>query len=236
MTEILGTVSGYVWDDDGFVFNVVVTISNVENAMYNYTGISSLQLIGRYEITGVQPGNYVAYAEKRGYDGGHYLGVVKVVRGSTALVNFTLEKQPASLVGTIYLDGKDPLDEVKVTLSSNDGMAPMYTFTDSNGNYTFTGLSAGTYTVTFEKDEFESETRALNFDPYEDKRIDLSLSRVEIERTEVLFGYDLTHSLMIIALGIGFTIVLLGVIINFITNKKPELLSPMEKNDEKKED
>ncbi|MCE5296252.1 MAG: carboxypeptidase regulatory-like domain-containing protein [Euryarchaeota archaeon] len=232
MTEVLGTVSGYVTDDDVPVFNVVITISN---EMYNYTG-TSVQPFGRYEITGIQPGIYVAYAEKRGYDQSNYLAPIVVARGSAVSINFTLEEQPASLVGTIDMDNNDPLDEVKVTLSSNDGIATMYTFTDSNGNYSFTGLSAGTYTVTFEKDGFETETRTMTFDPYDDRRIDLTLTRVEVEGAEVLFGYDLAHSLMIIALGVGIAIVLLGVIINFITNKKPELLSQMEKDDEKKED
>ncbi|MFA5312847.1 MAG: carboxypeptidase-like regulatory domain-containing protein [Methanomassiliicoccales archaeon] len=232
MTEILGTISGYVTDDDGPVFNVVIMISN---KMYNYTGIS-VQLFGHYEISGIEPGIYVAYAEKRGYDRGNYLEPIVVTRGSSVLINFTLEEQPATLVGTIDMNDNDPLNEVKVTLNSNDGITPLYTFTDSNGNYTFMGLSAGTYTVTFEKEGFESLTRTLVFDPYEDKRIDITLVRVEIEEAEVLFGYDLTHSLMIIGLGVGLVMVLLGVVISFISNKKPSVLSQMEKETEKKED
>jgi cytoskeletal protein RodZ len=46
-----------------------------------------------------------------------------------------------------------PLSSVKVTI---DGLT---TYTDANGNYGFEGLTPGTYTVTFEKDGYETETR-----------------------------------------------------------------------------
>lgn len=46
-----------------------------------------------------------------------------------------------------------PIAGVKVTI---DGLV---IYTDANGNYNFTELSPGSYTITFEKDGYETVTR-----------------------------------------------------------------------------
>lgn len=46
-----------------------------------------------------------------------------------------------------------PLSGVKVTINS------LVTYTDAGGNYGFTGLSPGSYTITFEKDGYETLVR-----------------------------------------------------------------------------
>jgi len=46
-----------------------------------------------------------------------------------------------------------PLSGVKVTI---DGLV---TYTDAGGNYGFEGLAPGSYTITFEKDGYETEVR-----------------------------------------------------------------------------
>ena len=46
-----------------------------------------------------------------------------------------------------------PLSGVKVTI---DGLVA---YTDAGGNYVFTGLTPGSYSVTFEKDGYETEVR-----------------------------------------------------------------------------
>ncbi len=45
------------------------------------------------------------------------------------------------------------LQGVKVTI---DGLT---TYTDASGNYGFTGLTPGSYTITFEKEGYETEVR-----------------------------------------------------------------------------
>lgn len=46
-----------------------------------------------------------------------------------------------------------PLSGVKVTI---DGLT---TYTDASGNYGFTGLTPGSYTITFEKEGYETAVR-----------------------------------------------------------------------------
>jgi len=60
----------------------------------------------------------------------------------------------ANLSGVVTdADTGSPLSGVKVSI---DGLA---TYTNSSGVYAFEGLTPGSYTVTFEKDDYYTETR-----------------------------------------------------------------------------
>jgi len=60
----------------------------------------------------------------------------------------------ASLYGVVRdAETGSPLSGVKVTL---DGVVA---YTDAGGNYGFTGLTPGSYTITFEKDGYETLVR-----------------------------------------------------------------------------
>jgi len=60
----------------------------------------------------------------------------------------------ASLYGVVTdAETGNPIYGVLVTING------LTTYTDAGGNYGFEGLTPGSYTITFEKDGYETETR-----------------------------------------------------------------------------
>lgn len=62
---------------------------------------------------------------------------------------------PVANLGGIVTDAEtgSPIEGVKVTINGQT------TYTDSDGAYAFAGLAPGSYTVTFEKEGYETEVR-----------------------------------------------------------------------------
>ncbi|MBA7568362.1 hypothetical protein ES708_10083 [subsurface metagenome] len=81
------------------------------------------------------------------------MGDIVLVEGDNVL-NVQLVKIVANLYGVVTDAATGlPLSGVKVTI---DGLT---TYTDASGNYGFTGLTPGSYTITFEKEGYETEVR-----------------------------------------------------------------------------
>jgi len=81
---------------------------------------------------------------------------IVLVEGDNVLnVGLTPIPPPVANLYGVVTDAQTgyPLSGVKVTI---DGLT---TYTDASGNYGFTGLSPGSYTITFEKDGYETLTR-----------------------------------------------------------------------------
>jgi len=116
MREVLGLMKGFVTDGNVPVNGAIVHLSNEAN---NYTA-TSLAPLGEYEILDVQPGVYVAYAEKLGYDRDNFPAPVVIVRGSPVEINFTLTEQPATLFGKVLNQNNNALNGVRVSISSPD--------------------------------------------------------------------------------------------------------------------
>ena len=57
--------------------------------------------------------------------------------------------------GVINSDTKKPLNNVNVTVVSDDTKEKWVTNTDQNGNFSFNNLKGGTYKVVFQKDGFK---------------------------------------------------------------------------------
>lgn len=232
MTEMFGTITGFITDGQQPVYGVKVTISN---ANFNYTTLS-MQPLGSFEVTGIEPGMYVAYAEKRGYNRASFDMPLNLDRGTSLKVDFTMEKQPALVTGKIYGEGSRTLEGVKVTLTPSDGSAALVVLSDLNGNYTISNVPVGDYQLAFEKTDYREQHQDVSFGPYENKRVDITLVKVQKNETALLFGYDLAHSMMIVGFGVGMVVVLLGIFISIRVQKKPELLARFDSEEEKKDD
>ncbi|OPY33841.1 MAG: Cna protein B-type domain protein [Methanomassiliicoccales archaeon PtaU1.Bin124] len=220
MTEQLCSITGYVSAGTP-VFGATVHLSNAE---FNYTAIS-VTPYGRYDIRNIQPGVYVAYAEKEGYNPTSIDIPIILPRGASVEINFTLELQAAQVYGQVLNDANKALSGVKVVLTPTDGSVGSITTTDASGNYTFNSQPSGNYTISFYKDGFQTRTFDLTLEPYGSKRIDITLSASKKNTTAVLFGYDLTHSLMIISFLTGFIVVIASIYLVIRSQRKPELLA-----------
>lgn len=108
---------------------------------------------GYYEIADIEPGDYYIIAMHEIYKDKKVWRTLAVGDNE---VNFSLELEIvlANLYGTVTnAETGYAIEGVKVTI---DGTV---TYTNSGGAYGFEGLTPGTYTITFEKEGYETVTR-----------------------------------------------------------------------------
>jgi hypothetical protein len=227
MIEILGSLSGHVTNSTVPIKGAKVVLTGERN--YSATTTSPL---GGYTIDGVEPGTYVAHAEKNGYWTAYHDQPVVIIRGKTTDLDFTLLEQPATLFGNVT-SGVDAVRDVKVMITSSEYTAS--TSTDANGIYAFSNVPVGTYTVTFQKDEYEERTVQVSLSPFEKKRYDLNLERKPVSGdTGFIPGFDLSHSLMIVGLCLAIVILSIATYIRYRVGKKPGLLAIEREEEEAK--
>ncbi|MCA9157434.1 MAG: carboxypeptidase regulatory-like domain-containing protein, partial [Planctomycetales bacterium] len=134
-------------------------------------GATQTDAAGRYQFNGLAPGRYtVRESQPAGYlQGGQTAGsgggdtsvpdVISAIQlgAGTALVDYDFcEITPGSIAGTVFVDLDDdcildaneqPLAGVSMTLLDASGVVVATTLTDSSGNYRFSNLRPGQYSV-----------------------------------------------------------------------------------------
>lgn len=130
-------------------YSISGIVSGTTGVTINLTGASTTSVTtdtsGAFNITGLASGKYTITPVKTGYKFTPSSAAVTVSGGDVTVPDFvaTANASPRySISGTVSGAVKYP---VLVTLS-DDGSAT--TWTDANGNYTFTNLVNGSYTVT----------------------------------------------------------------------------------------
>jgi len=148
------SISGTVVDNNGDpIAGVVIELTGDATAStttaadgtYSFTDLAP----GTYTVTETTPAGYLDGGETAGSEGGtvsdDVISDIILAAGDDSIANDFDEQIPASISGTVVDELGNPIAGVTVTLS---GDATMTAVTDADGNYTFTGLAAGTYTVT----------------------------------------------------------------------------------------
>jgi hypothetical protein len=231
LTIIPGEVRGFVTNGSTPVYGATVQISD---GLRSYSATSTAPL-GLYVIPAVQPGAYSGQAYKMGYNTSIHLGVITVIAAKVTYVNFSLEEQPASLTGkTTMADGTTPLEGVTVKLASPD--LSVETTSDANGHYSLQRIPAGTYTLSYAKSGYLTQTYTMNFNPYEAKSFDARLERSATNPNTYLFGYDLAHSLMLVGLILAIVTMIAAMYLVFRLAKRPDLLMRMEEETPEEEE
>jgi protocatechuate 3,4-dioxygenase beta subunit len=151
-------------DATGKAINVTTTTGS--DGSYRFTGLLS----GTYQITETPPsalldGKDLTVGTVNGITNGSYTAVLHqygqvLLSGGASGVNYNYgEVQPASVQGTVYFDansngsldaGEPGIPNVFVILSGTNSLGQPVTqavSTDINGNYSFSGLYPGTYTI-----------------------------------------------------------------------------------------
>jgi 5-hydroxyisourate hydrolase-like protein (transthyretin family) len=226
LTEVLCSVSGFVVAGTP-VFDVKITLSN---AQYNYT-TNSTSPFGQFDIRNIQPGVYVAYAEKWGYNPASVKEPLILTRGTVTVLNFSMEIQAAQLSGVVTNGGGKALADVKVVLTPDDGTAGTTITTNQTGYYSLKALAVGNYTLTFQKDDYLTAVRSVSLNPFESQNIPVTMQLSQKNASAVLFGYDLTHSFMLIAFLTGIVVVVAGLFINIRSQRKPDLLAKVDQEE-----
>jgi protocatechuate 3,4-dioxygenase beta subunit len=136
---------------------IVATTITDQNGQYSFTGLRP----GTYTVHEVQPAGYFEFGDSVGSAGGTLEGldtIANVTLGSSVnATNYDFCVQgPASIAGMIHVDlngdckyepGEPLLAGVTVQLLDSSNKVIATTTTDQNGQYSFTGLRPGTYTV-----------------------------------------------------------------------------------------
>ena len=172
------SLAGYVYvDTDGDcdrdpderpIADVPITLRDTAG---NVVAITTTDAAGRYEFTGLAPGEYsVTETQPEGYyQGGQTPGTgdgwvigddvlgVRLSGGEDVTDYDFCELPPASIAGTVYVDAdgdcvydpeESPLVGVTITLRDASGATVGTTTTDADGNYSFDDLAPGEYSVT----------------------------------------------------------------------------------------
>ena len=139
--------------------NVVATTKTDADGNYSFTGLDA----GTYTVKVTKAGELAELTQTEDPDGtkDNASGAITLNADNPVRenVNFGYIKKHA-ISGTVYLDqnrdktkntGDIDLSGVTVKLLDKDGNVVGTTTTDANGNYSFTGLNDGTYTVQVDK-------------------------------------------------------------------------------------
>ncbi len=172
------------------------------NAVISVVGTSIKDISGAdgtYHIWNLTAGTYEIQASRTGYVTALFAGIVMVPGGDTEL-NIDLKALPGAILRGVVLNGSNQkLANIKVTLIISE--APQNsTITNVNGEFAFTGLSVGNYTLHFE---------GIGYRPMQVTRVLLTnnsdvrtfiMSPLEQGFSGFIFGFDLPHSMMTLAL------------------------------------
>jgi hypothetical protein len=104
---------------------------------------------GNYSFTGLAPGTYTVTPSKSGFTFNPGSQSVSVTTTSVSAVNFTISPITYSISGTIL-----PVPNGTGATVQLSGPATATLTSDSSGNFSFTGLAPGSYTVTPSKTGF----------------------------------------------------------------------------------
>lgn len=233
MYEVLGTVTGQVTDGNTTLAGVTVTLTGV-NA--SFSGVTSAPL-GSYRIDNITPGTYMVSASKDGYNTSYYDELVTLDKMGVEEISFTLietDIKYAKLSGTVTYNGEG-LAGVKVILTPEKG-ADLTTVTDSGGNYSFDQVPPGEYIIYLTKDGYVTTEKKVTMEPLKGWVQDFTMKRNTLPgNSGFVLDYDLSHSMMIVGLGLSLLVTLLSLAIRHRIKSNPDLLDEeLEKEDDGK--
>jgi hypothetical protein len=194
-----------------------VNVSILGTAYYNLSNYE-----GSYQITNITAGTYNISASLSGY--ATNITEVTIPAGSDVLVLINLRQLPGAqlLVKVTATDTGSPLVGVRVSISLNGGDSLTQT-TNIDGKFAFTGLTPGNYTVQLVKDGYRPlEVNDIAILAEENETLNLLMEPLREGDTGFIFGFDMAHSMMILALFLTIVILAMAVWLRIKTFQAPE--------------
>ena len=190
----------------GTLLLVKANVSLLGTDLYNISGPD-----GTYQITNIPAGTYTIRASRPGYVTAQFVRVIRP--GESMELNINLTAVPGAIlqgvVSAMIGTSKTPLVFVKVTLVTTN-ITQNSTSTNIHGEFAFTGLLPGNYTLLFEHPDYR---------PMEYSGVTVTNDSTSVRQylmtplrhgfSGFVFGFDMAHSMMI--LGLFLTIAILGV-------------------------
>jgi hypothetical protein len=197
----------------------LVNISIVGTKLFNISDAS-----GNYRIDDIDAGKYNVSASREGYVTTIVPDVVIAIGGVVELDIDLVALPGAVLVGTVVDRGNPdkPLYNVAVTITIG-GTQQRTEFTDPFGKFGFTELTAGNYTLQFEVAGYKPlEVRNVAVKADETTNVTFYMEPLRKGFEGFIFGFDLAHSMMILALFITIMILAVAVYLRYRTFQTPE--------------
>ena len=202
----------------GTLLLVRANISVVGTMFYNLSGPD-----GTYRITNLTAGTYTVQASRPGYVTALFVEVIGP--GEEKELNVNLAAIPGAIlrgvVSTIVGDVKVPLVDVKVTLVTTN-ITQNSTSTNILGEFAFTGLLPGNYTVLFERADYrpmQVSDIAVTNDTTSSRQFLMTPLRHGF--SGFIFGFDMPHSMMILGLFLTIAILAVAVYLRIRTFQAP---------------
>ncbi|MCU0860039.1 MAG: carboxypeptidase regulatory-like domain-containing protein [Thermoplasmata archaeon] len=187
----------------------------------NFSANSSLE--GEYTIRNISAGSYTVTATLEGYITTTVPGVV-IPRGTEVRLDIVLVGLPGGLRGTVLDSASlDPLAGVTVAIVDAEPNQRT-TITNINGEFQFTGVSAGNYTIRLSMEGY----KPIEFGPVVITGDDpTNLYNITMDPTResfggFIFGFDLAHSMMILALLLTIVMLAFAVMLRIRTFEAPD--------------
>ena len=168
---------------------------------------------GLYEITDVPVGTWTIKASAPGYLDNETAGKV-VGRGADITLNIVLTPKPGQLMGTVRaVNTFEALEGYRVAVS---GPMQRETYTNDQGQYVFAGLTPGNYTLTVVPPATDSRFSPyivynVEIDPEAATTHDVSMTLIKQALGGFVFGLDLPHSFMVLALVLTLIVMVVAV-------------------------
>ena len=202
----------------GTLLLVRANISVVGTMFYNLSGPD-----GTYRITNLTAGTYTVQASRPGYVTALFVEVIGP--GEEKELNVNLAAIPGAIlrgvVSTIVGNVKVPLVDVKVTLVTTN-ITQNSTSTNILGEFAFTGLLPGNYTVLFERADYrpmQVSDIAVTNDSTSSRQFLMTPLRHGF--SGFIFGFDMPHSMMILGLFLTIAILAVAVYLRIRTFQAP---------------
>ncbi len=186
----------------------------------SYHNISNYE--GSYQITNITAGTYNISASLSGY--ATNVTQVSIPAGSDILLLINLRQLPGAqlLVKVTATDTNAPLVGVLVTIFTKGG-EPITQTTNIDGKFAFTGLMPGNYTIQMVKEGYRPlEIRDIGIAAEENESLNLLMEPLRSGDTGFIFGFDVAHSMMILALFLTIIILAMAVWLRIKTFQAPE--------------
>jgi len=184
--------------------------------------ITNSSIYGDWEINNITAGTYTIVASLEGYYT-YTADDVEIPRGGEKQLIISMEGLPGSVYGVVFSsETRLTLSGVEVTLYDNVMLRT--TITNVNGEFQFTGISAGDYTIRFVLDEFKPrEIGPIAMSPEAAVKLDqVMMEPIGETFGGFIFGFDLAHSMMILALLLTIVILAVAVILRIRSFEEPE--------------
>ncbi len=177
---------------------------------------------GSFQIANITSGVYNISASLSGY----YTNTsqITIPPGSDFLLLINLLQKPGAqlLVKVTATDSNSPLVGVLVTISFKGG-DPLTQTTNIDGKFAFTGLTPGNYTVQLVKEGYQPlEYKGIAISAEENKTLTVQMQPLREGGIGFIFGFDMAHSMMILALFLTIVILAMAVWLRIKTFQAPE--------------